>query len=94
MSQKGESAGGGEEVFSHVSLPPVRCTSCGNVLADKIMYYLKETRRRKLEKGEGIGHIYIKPTDAERSVNGKVLDEMGLTLPCCRKELLTMIHGT
>ena len=30
---------------------PVKCFTCGKVLADKYRYYISEVRRMKLEKG-------------------------------------------
>ena len=30
---------------------PIKCMTCGNVLADKFRYYKQEVRRLKLSKG-------------------------------------------
>ena len=30
---------------------PVKCFTCGNVLADKYLYYVKEVRKIKISKG-------------------------------------------
>ena len=31
---------------------PVRCVTCGNVLANKYRYYQEKVRERKISKGE------------------------------------------
>ena len=35
---------------------PVKCFTCGKVLANKYLYYIKEVRKKKIESGEDLGH--------------------------------------
>ena len=30
---------------------PIKCFTCGNVLADKYLYYVKEVRKMKIKQG-------------------------------------------
>lgn len=36
---------------------PVKCFTCGNVLADKYRYYLEQVRKRKLQDGMKIDKV-------------------------------------
>ena len=71
---------------------PVKCFTCGNVLADKYRYFLAEVRKRKLQQGINLDKvIYLTPTNIEKNQEGKVLDELGLTNVCCRRHMLTHV---
>jgi DNA-directed RNA polymerase subunit N (RpoN/RPB10) len=69
---------------------PVKCFTCGNVLADKYRFYLKEVR--KLKVNEPIETVnYLTETNLDKSVEGQVLDKMNLTKMCCRRHMLTHV---
>lgn len=71
---------------------PVKCFTCGCVLADKYRYFLTEVRKRKLQKGINVEKvIYLTPTNIEKTEEGKVLDDLGLTNVCCRRHMLTHV---
>jgi DNA-directed RNA polymerase subunit N (RpoN/RPB10) len=71
---------------------PVKCFTCGNVLADKYRYYLAEVRKRKLQNGINLDKvIYLTPNNIEKTHEGKVLDELGLTNVCCRRHMMTHV---
>lgn len=67
-------------------LIPIRCFTCGEILADKYDYYVKrveELRKKAEEKSEdskykNFDHIKTK----------EVLDELGLKSMCCRRHML------
>lgn len=64
---------------------PVRCFTCGKVLADKWEYYQAEVA--KLEKESDAPE----PSDSksfEKLKTGKVLDALGLDRMCCRRHML------
>lgn len=64
---------------------PVRCFTCGKVLADKWEYYKKEVE--KLEKQEDKEQGDADPKfDAIRTK--EVLDKLGLERMCCRRHML------
>ncbi len=71
---------------------PVKCFTCGKVLADKYRYYQGEVRRRKLIKGVDIEKvIYLTKTRVEKTEEANVLDELGLKNVCCRRHMLTHV---
>ena len=79
-------------------LIPPRCFPCGNVLADKWVPYINTVREEKNESKEMFkeNELDIKFIDVnkkvEKSIEGKVLDEMGLHKYCCRIPFLTNVH--
>ena len=71
---------------------PVKCFTCGMVLADKYRFYQEEIRKRKLAKSLDVEKvIYLTKEFHEKTPEGEVLDEMNLTKMCCRRHLLTHV---
>jgi DNA-directed RNA polymerase subunit N len=71
---------------------PVKCFTCGMVLADKYRFYQEEVRKRKLAKSLDVEKvIYLTREFHEKTPEGEVLDEMNLTKMCCRRHLLTHV---
>jgi DNA-directed RNA polymerase subunit N (RpoN/RPB10) len=72
---------------------PVKCFTCGTVIADKYRYYCEEVRKRKLAKGfENINKvIYLTLEYSEKTPEGEVLDAIGLFNQCCRRHMLTHV---
>jgi DNA-directed RNA polymerase subunit N (RpoN/RPB10) len=71
---------------------PVRCFSCGAVLADKYRYYLEEVKKIKVNKGQDIQKIvYLTVQNMEKTPEGTVLDKIGLKNACCRRHFLTHV---
>lgn len=71
---------------------PVKCFTCGNLLANKYLYYLnrvaelKKTQNKQNEKIE-----YLTEDNMDVSVEGKVMNDLGLTKQCCRRHMLTHV---
>jgi len=71
---------------------PIKCFTCGNVLADKYRYYLDEVRRKKIQKGVQIDKVvYLTKETMDKTPEGEVLDTLGLTNVCCRRHMLTHV---
>ena len=71
---------------------PVKCFTCGKVLANKYMYYTKEVRKMKLDKGQDPDKVvYLTKDYGEKTAEGIVLDNLGLTRMCCRRHMLTHV---
>ena len=71
---------------------PVKCFTCGNVLADKYRYYLEEVRKMKeLKKQDNDRVVYLTTTNMEKTPEGVVLDNLGLNNVCCRRHMLTHV---
>ena len=75
---------------------PIRCFTCGNVLADKWIPYVQtvqEYKNKSTEQVEGEPTTtYINLSKPEKSVEGKVLDELGLHKYCCRRMIISNVH--
>jgi len=71
---------------------PIKCFTCGNVLADKYRYYLEEVRKKKLAKNLDIEKvIYLTKDFHEKTPEGEILDDLGLNKLCCRRHILTHV---
>jgi DNA-directed RNA polymerase I, II, and III subunit RPABC5 len=71
---------------------PVKCVSCGCVLADKYLYYLEQVRRRKIQRDIPLDKVqYFTKTNMSKTAEGEVLDELKLTNPCCRRTMITHV---
>lgn len=71
---------------------PIRCFTCGMVLADKYRYYLGEVRKKKLAKELKVDKVvYLTKDSMEKTTEGEVLDDIGLYNMCCRRHMLTHV---
>jgi DNA-directed RNA polymerase subunit N (RpoN/RPB10) len=70
---------------------PIRCHTCGGVIADKYRYYLERVRLRKLSDGAAKTTTYLTKANCEKSAEGVVLDELHITRGCCRMRFLTHV---
>lgn len=76
---------------------PVKCFTCGNVIADKYRHYLEEVRKMKMSKvanGEPMDIekvMYLTKENHEKTPEGVVMDNLGMTRMCCRRHFLTHV---
>ena len=71
---------------------PIKCFTCGKVLADKYRYYLKEVRKAKMTKDLQVNDIiYLTKEFIEKTPEGEILDKLKLNRYCCRRHLLTHV---
>jgi len=81
---------------------PVRCFTCGNVIADKELAYRELVKRgkqldddddkaRELSFIRNVEDILHKSEEEMKSVEGKVLDQLGVFKMCCRRHMLTSV---
>jgi DNA-directed RNA polymerase subunit N (RpoN/RPB10) len=76
---------------------PVKCFTCGNILADKYRFYLEQVRKKKLAqqaKGENVQMdkvLYLTKDFKDKTPEGETLDELSLNRLCCRRHLLTHV---
>ncbi len=81
-------------------LIPIRCFTCGKMLADKEHYYTTELLRKKLAIQQNVGDMTYNPllidvnvADVKKTIAGEIMDDIGLTRICCRKIMLTHINA-
>lgn len=71
---------------------PVKCFTCGKVLADKYQFYQKTVAEMKLKNKEELTEIkYLNSNNIKKTAEGKVMDDLGLTRMCCRRHMLTHV---
>jgi DNA-directed RNA polymerase subunit N (RpoN/RPB10) len=71
---------------------PIKCFTCGNVLADKFRFYQAEVRKIKISKGLNVDKVvYLTKETIDKTPEGEVLDNLGLHNVCCRRHMLTHV---
>ena len=76
---------------------PIKCFTCGMVIADKYRFYLEEVRKKKMAKkgnSEPIDIdkvVYLTKEFHEKTPEGEVLDELNIIKMCCRRHFLTHV---
>lgn len=65
---------------------PIRCFTCGKVMADIADYYEKE--KNKIDETKEVDSIY---KNFEKIHTGPILDKLGLKRYCCRRNLISNI---
>ena len=76
---------------------PVKCFTCGMVIADKYRYYTEQVRKKKLAKKGNDSTIdidkvlYLTKEFSEKTPEGEVLDDLNMKKMCCRRHFLTHV---
>lgn len=68
---------------------PIRCMSCGKLIADKWRFYQNQLKQQKGEQAEQ--RVYFDGSTVPETAEKRVLDAMGMTRSCCRKHFLTQV---
>ena len=80
---------------------PVRCYTCGEILSDKWIPYITSIQNDKNKSNDKINsetdlldlkYIDITNSKPEKSLEGKILDELNLHKYCCRRMMLGNVH--
>jgi len=76
---------------------PIKCFTCGMVIANKYRYYLEQVHKKKFAKkgnNESIDVdkvLYLTKEFSEKTPEGEVLDELNIKKMCCRRHFLTHV---
>ena len=67
---------------------PIRCFTCGKILADKWNYY-----QREISKGndKGVSMLNVNAKTLQTTKEGKVLDKLELKRYCCRRMMISHV---
>jgi DNA-directed RNA polymerase subunit N len=65
---------------------PIRCFTCGKVMADKIDYYVSEVEKLKASKDPDTVYKNFDEVHSKQ-----ILDDLGLTRYCCRRNLISNV---
>ena len=74
---------------------PVRCFTCNKVISDKWVPFIEKVNEKKDKSSETIKDLdidYIDLKDPKKSIEGIVMDELGLHRYCCRRMFLGNVH--
>ena len=79
---------------------PMKCYTCGMNLADKWVAYISAIQEDKNRNEDVVANDKLElkyidisaNTAAEKSIEGKILDEMNLHKYCCRRMMLGNVH--
>lgn len=75
---------------------PIKCFTCGNVIANKYLYYKNNVRAIKLKKSNNVEKIdmdkvlYLTKENQEETPESEVLNDLKLKW-CCKKHFLTHV---
>jgi DNA-directed RNA polymerase subunit N (RpoN/RPB10) len=72
---------------------PVKCFTCGGVLADKYRYFQCEVRKMKKQEMDGnVDKVtYFTKNKMTKTPEGIILDRLRLNNVCCRRHMLTHV---
>jgi len=69
---------------------PIRCFTCGKVLADKYDYYVAEAKKLSTDSTEKTVE-HKAPHHFDKIKTGPILDKLGLTRYCCRRHMIAHV---
>jgi len=77
-------------------LIPVRCFTCGKTVSDKWVPFIKGVNEKKdintTNDVKDLDIEYINLENPNKSIEGEVMDELGLHRYCCRRMILGNVH--
>ena len=77
-------------------LIPVRCFTCGKTVSDKWIPFIKGVNEKKdsniTNDVKDLDIEYINLENPNKSIEGEVMDELGLHRYCCRRMILGNVH--
>ena len=77
---------------NNIMIIPVKCFTCGKVLADKYRYYVKEVKKKKITADLELDKVvYLTEDNKDKTPEGEVLDSLQLNKYCCRRHMLTHV---
>ena len=75
---------------------PIRCFTCNKVISDKWIPFIEKVNEKKINsKTDDIKDLdieYIDLKNPNKSIEGEVMDELGLKRYCCRRMFLGNVH--
>ena len=77
---------------------PVRCMTCSKVIGGMYNFYFEKVdneKKKKSNSDDGLFKIITFNKDKmEKTVEGKVLDELKIKRYCCRRHFLTHVDSS
>lgn len=69
---------------------PIKCFTCGKVIASKWAAYEKEVAKIEDESAKNVNDPDL-AENFDKVLKGKILDKIGVERICCRRHILTHI---
>ena len=66
---------------------PIKCFTCGTLIADKYRLYVNEVQSKK----KGSEPVYFNASNTTKTIEGHMMDKLGLNKQCCRRHMLTHV---
>jgi len=70
---------------------PIKCFTCGTVIADKYRLYVTQVDAEKERVGMNKDPVYFNSSNTKKTIEGHMMDKLGLHKPCCRRHMLTHV---
>jgi DNA-directed RNA polymerase subunit N len=70
---------------------PIKCFTCGSVIADKYRFYVEQVDKEKKRQGIDADPIYFSQGNKTKSIEGHMMDKLGIVKQCCRRHFLTHV---
>ena len=71
---------------------PIKCVTCGKVIADKYKYYQRKVMEaKKADKISTHSVTYLTEDNKMKTHEGIIMDELGLKRQCCRRHFLAHV---
>lgn len=79
-------------LYINIMIIPIKCFTCGKVLADKYLYFKENVRNMKLKRGLYEDQVeYFTKENTRKTPEGEMMDKLGLNKICCRRHMLTHV---
>jgi DNA-directed RNA polymerase subunit N (RpoN/RPB10) len=76
--------------FKYTMIIPIKCFTCGTLIADKYRLYVEQVHEKKLEMGIS-ETVYFNSSNNSKTIEGEMMDKLGLVKQCCRRHMLTHV---
>lgn len=70
---------------------PIKCFTCGKVLADLYLYYKMAVREIKMKENTTEEIQYLTVESSLNTAESRVLNDLGLVKMCCRRHMLSHV---
>ena len=77
---------------------PIRCFTCNHVIGDKWIPFIKSVNEKKnssskkVDDNLDIDFIDNNSSSVKKSIEGEIMDDLGLHKYCCRRMILSNVH--
>jgi len=69
---------------------PIKCFTCGTLIADKYRLYVDQVNAQKEKQGV-TETVYFNKSHNTKTIEGEMMDRLGLVKQCCRRHMLTHV---